>query len=568
MQEAAGLTILLLLGITALPAQDRVVVGYGEIPPLHYSNDQKQATGFVVDVIREAARREGIAVEWKPVIGSRDVEAGLNEGRIDIFPAGIATPARKAQFDVSEPWWSEDLSLLARADLPDGRSTNWRGARIAIASHAFLELALRIVSGARLDLPSTGVDLGGPDAAMARLCTGQADAVLMAHTEMDQVLSRRPPACSDMAFQVHETNQTLPLAIISRRATGRAARRLRSRIDDLARDGTLAALATRYPRIPARGVLSFAESVRHHNEQRLFWVILSCAIGIVAITTAMLIRQLRIDRTLRRLLAEQDQTDRMLRARTEELTVSNEELQAFAYSVSHDLQEPLRMISLYTQMIQRRCPPDSPIGQSYLRTILSGATRMQSMMDQLLLLSRIGRSEAPRVPVSVERLLSTVLSDLSPAISAASAEIDIGPMPTVEGWPDRLSVVFQNLIANALKYRRDNVPVRISISAVQQDNEWVFSVRDNGIGFDQQYADTIFGVFKRLHVQDKYGGTGVGLAIAKRAVERHGGRIWAEGRLGEGSTFSFTIPVSATHQTRPPELSRPATASEPRRARH
>jgi light-regulated signal transduction histidine kinase (bacteriophytochrome) len=119
-------------------------------------------------------------------------------------------------------------------------------------------------------------------------------------------------------------------------------------------------------------------------------------------------------------------------------------------------------------------------------------------------------------------------------------------MPTVAGWPDRLSVLLQNLIGNALKYRRDGVAPRIAISAVEKHDEWQFAVCDNGIGFEQEYADKIFGVFKRLHVHDKYGGTGVGLAIAKRVVERHGGRIWAEASPNGGSTFYFTLPAQLT----------------------
>jgi light-regulated signal transduction histidine kinase (bacteriophytochrome) len=125
-------------------------------------------------------------------------------------------------------------------------------------------------------------------------------------------------------------------------------------------------------------------------------------------------------------------------------------------------------------------------------------------------------------------------------------------MPTIAGWPDRLSVLFQNLIGNALKYRREGVAPRIEITATRTDGGWEFAIRDNGIGFQQEYADRIFGVFKRLHVNDRYGGTGVGLAIAKRVVERHGGRIWAEGRPNEGSTFYFNLAAQSVEVANAP----------------
>jgi light-regulated signal transduction histidine kinase (bacteriophytochrome) len=170
---------------------------------------------------------------------------------------------------------------------------------------------------------------------------------------------------------------------------------------------------------------------------------------------------------------------------------------------------------------------------------------MQEMIDKLLVLSRIGRSDVPRVQVAIGDIVSTVLRDFEPTIQATSAQLTIGTMPIVLGWPDRLSVLFQNLIGNALTYRQEGVPPRIEISAIQTHSEWEFVIRDNGIGFEQEYADKIFGAFKRLHVQDRYGGTGLGLAIAKRVVERHGGRIWAEGRPNEGSIFYFTLPARA-----------------------
>jgi signal transduction histidine kinase len=541
--------VVALASVTHLAAaatlSERLTVGYSHVPPLHYRNSQGQAAGFVVDVINEAARREGIEIVWKRVGGSNDIERALSEGRIDIFPAGIVTEARQARFSVSEAWWSEDLSLLTRIGIGSGSQVDWRGRTIVLGSPAYQSLASRTLPGASFQLPDQYDRRGGSEATASMVCQGRADGALMSHSEIDEVLARRPMQCGGLHLQIMETTESVNLAVISRWQTTALAKRLRDRIDHLARSGMLGSIASRYPRLPPRTAIMLAEALRLRYEQRILWTALVGALLLVSITTALWVRQFRIQRALRRAMEEQASTEQVLRSRTQELTLSNGELQAFAYSVSHDTQEPLRMISLYTQMFERRCPPTSEDGHFYLKTIRSGAVRMQEMIDKLLVLSRIGRSDAPRVPVAIGEILSTVLQDLEPTIQATSAQLTIGPMPIILGWPDRLNVLFQNLIGNALKYRQEGVPPRIEISAIQTHNDWEFVVRDNGIGFEQEYADRIFVAFKRLHVQDRYGGTGLGLAIAKRVVERHGGRIWAEGRPNEGSNFHFTLPARA-----------------------
>jgi signal transduction histidine kinase len=549
--RAAAAAVFALMAVAAA-GSDRLAAGFSHVPPLHYSDVQGRAAGFVVDVLDEAARREGIEIAWTRVGGSTDVERALTESRIDIFPAGVITEARRAQFSSSEPWWSEDVSILARTDLGIGSNIDWRGRRIVLATPTFLPIASRTIPGARFEVPDQYDSRGGPEVTASMLCEGKAEAALMAHSEMDEVLLRRPPACVGLPLQIFETAESVPLAMISRRETATLAKRLRDRIDLLALDGTLANIARRYPRIPVRSAVMLSETLRLRYHGRLLWMALAGALLLATVTIILLVRQSRVQVALRRAITEQSTAEQALRSRTEELTVSNEELQAFAYSISHDIQEPLRMISLYTQMFERRCSPTSPDGHFYLKTIRGGAVRMQEMIDKLLLLSRVGRSDAPRVPVALDDVLSSVLQDFEPTIQSTSAQITIGPMPTIAGWPDRLSVLFQNLIGNALKYRREGVAPRIEITATQTDGGWEFAIRDNGIGFQQEYADRIFGVFKRLHVNDRYGGTGVGLAIAKRVVERHGGRIWAEGRPNEGSTFYFNLAAQSVEVANAP----------------
>lgn len=533
---------LLALACLSARAADHVIAGFGQSPPLHYRDAHGGATGFIVDAVNEAARRAHIGITWEQVAGSQDIEPALEAGRIDIFPSAIVTEVRQTSFWASEPWWTEDLSILVRADFGNVGRISWNGQRVVLPSNAYVPTANVITPGASFQILNPQQVGRVPESGASLLCSGDADAALMSHSTADDLLARRPENCLRTDFRIIETATTLPLAVIARRDRSQLAERIRSRIDKMALDGTLMTIAGSYPRTPARSAMMLAETLRLRYKQRQLWTAFMGTLLIAVLATALLTRQLHIQRKLRRAMAEQIETERVLTTRTQELMVSNEELQAFAYSVSHDLQEPLRTIGLYAQMLERGSPLGSSDANELLNTIRRNAVRMQEMLRQLLLLSRVSRSEVERVKVPLQEVLSTVIRDFEIAITSTSAELVIGPMPTVKGWPDRLSVVFQNLIGNALKYRRSDVPPRIEIRAVDQGAEWKFSVSDNGIGFEQKYAEKIFEVFKRLHVQDRYGGTGVGLAIVRRVVERHGGRIWAEGQPNGGSTFHFTLP--------------------------
>lgn len=524
------------------PAADLITAGFGQDPPLHYRDAHGSAAGFMVDAINEAARREQIRITWRPVAGSQQIEPALHEGRIDLFPSAISTPVRRTRFWVSEPWWTEDLSLLVRADFGEVRRAAWQGANVLLPSDAYITLARAITPGATLQILAPDHSASNLTFGASLLCRGEADAVLLPHSTLDEILARRPEHCLQTEFRIVETDHSLPLAVMARWDHRRLAERIRARLHEMALDGTLVALAGRYPRTPARSAILLAETVRLRYKQKLLWIALAGMLFVAALVTLLLTRQFRIGRKLHRAIAEQEEIERVLRARTQELQLSNEELQAFAYSVSHDLQEPLRTIGVYTQMLERRFPSESKEASEHLSIIRSRALRMQEMLQQLLLLSRVSRSEVRKVTVPLQDVVTAVLADLQAVIASTSAEVIVGPLPSVPGWPDRLSVVFQNLIGNALKYRKPDVLPRIEISAVDQGTEWKLSVKDNGIGFEQKYAESIFGVFKRLHVQDQYGGTGVGLAIVKRVVERHGGHIWAESKPGQGSTFLFTLP--------------------------
>jgi PAS domain S-box-containing protein len=245
-------------------------------------------------------------------------------------------------------------------------------------------------------------------------------------------------------------------------------------------------------------------------------------------------------------ITERKMADKVLKLKLEELSRSNEELEQFAYVSSHDLQEPLRMISSYLQLLQRRYKGNiDEKADKYIYFAVDGAARMQVLINDLLEFSRVTTKAREPEPTDSKLVLDQVLSNLDLYIQQNKATVSYCSLPEVIADSTQLAQVFQNLIANGIKFHDGKAP-QISISARKKESEWVFSVKDNGIGFDPQYSEKIFEVFKRLHKKEEYPGTGIGLSICKKIIERHGGRIWAESELGKGSTFYFTLPIKAT----------------------
>jgi PAS domain S-box-containing protein len=230
-----------------------------------------------------------------------------------------------------------------------------------------------------------------------------------------------------------------------------------------------------------------------------------------------------------------------LEQQAQELARSNADLQQFAFVASHDLQEPLRMVASFTDLLARRYRGRlDETADEYIAFAVDGAKRMQRLIHDLLAYSRIGTHSKPFEPCDTGALFDRAVRDLDLAIRESGAEVARGELPTVPGDLTQLAQVFQNLIGNAVKFRSDQPP-RVRVDAEMRDDAWLFSVRDNGIGVEPRFADRVFEIFQRLHGHDEYTGTGIGLAICKRIVERHGGRIWVESTPGEGSVFRFTI---------------------------
>jgi len=241
-------------------------------------------------------------------------------------------------------------------------------------------------------------------------------------------------------------------------------------------------------------------------------------------------------------LGERRQAEQKLERTLIDLERSNKELEQFAYVASHDLQEPLRKVASFTELLERRYKEQlGPDADRYIGYIIDGAKRMSLLINDLLAFSRVGTSTREFAKTDCNDVLKRTLDDLQYRIKESGAVITFDNLPSVIADELQIGMVFQNLISNAIKFRRDEMP-RVHVSAKSEGSHWIFSVSDNGIGIEKEFLDRIFVMFQRLHTKEEYPGTGIGLAICKKVVERHGGHMWAESELGKGSTFYFKLP--------------------------
>jgi PAS domain S-box-containing protein len=252
-------------------------------------------------------------------------------------------------------------------------------------------------------------------------------------------------------------------------------------------------------------------------------------------------------------ITDRKKAEEALKEKTEELARSNRELEAFAYVASHDLQEPLRMVTNFVQLLAKRYKGklDSN-ADDFINFAVDGTMRMWNLINDLLAYSRVGTRAHPFEPINCETILQEALDNLKVTMEESGAVVTHDSLPTVMADSSQLGQLFQNLIGNAIKFRGNERP-RIHVSANRNGHGWTFSVRDNGIGIAPEYTERIFIIFQRLHGRQQYPGTGIGLAICKKIVERHGGRIWVESTPEKGATFYFTLPKEGVQQTRPLE---------------
>jgi PAS domain S-box-containing protein len=242
-------------------------------------------------------------------------------------------------------------------------------------------------------------------------------------------------------------------------------------------------------------------------------------------------------------ITEKKQAERDLQALMEELKRSNSDLEQFAYAASHDLQEPLRVVAGFVSLLEKRYKEKlDDTAHEFIEYTVDGVKRMQVLIKDLLAYSQVGTKQKTFKPTICAVALEQAIFNLHAAIEESGGEITYDLLPTVSADTSQLTRLFQNLIGNAIKFRGKD-RLRIHITAEQKGNEWTFSIRDNGIGIDPQFFSRIFVIFQRLHTREEYEGTGIGLAVCKKIVERHGGRIWVESEQGKGTTFYFTMPI-------------------------
>ncbi|MGB9937472.1 MAG: PAS domain-containing sensor histidine kinase [Methanobacterium sp.] len=287
-----------------------------------------------------------------------------------------------------------------------------------------------------------------------------------------------------------------------------------------------------------RGYVNDLEFELIRNDGSTFYIILSSTAIKDSKGTFLLSRSTLFDIT--ELKHAQKERERLI----EELKRSNEDLESFAHIASHDLQEPLRTMTSYAQLLKRRYSNQlDNDADEFIDYMVDGANRMQSLITGLLAYSRVGTHKGKFKDLSTEDAINVSLSNLKYAVKESNAKVTYDPLPIVKGDLSQITQVFQNLIGNGIKFRKEGIRPEIHISARKKDDSYIFSVSDNGIGIEEQYIDGIFEAFKRLHGTGEYSGSGIGLATVKRIIERHGGRIWVKSSYGIGSTFYFTIPI-------------------------
>jgi signal transduction histidine kinase len=279
-----------------------------------------------------------------------------------------------------------------------------------------------------------------------------------------------------------------------------------------------------------------------------------------------------IDSMRRRIVNEVSELHRaheLLDTRTQELQRSNSDLEQFAYVASHDLQEPLRKVASFCQLLQRRYQGQlDERGDQYIQFAVDGAKRMQALINDLLAFSRLGRRSGEHVVVDTGELFEAAIGNLEPVIAETGAQVTHGELPRVQGEATLLTAVFQNLINNAIKFR-DEKPSEIQVDVRRDGDEWLFSVTDNGIGIEPEYSERIFVIFQRLHAKSAYPGTGIGLAMCRKIIDYHDGRIWLDTEAPEGHTrICFTLPVladlpePAQSESAPEDVVNPETENE------
>ncbi len=522
----------------------RLFLGNKAIPPFVSLQDGKPV-GIVVDLAYALADKAGLniiveAMDW-PTAQS-EVLHGKADALLQINP----NPERERVYDFSDPVLEFRFQIFRKVTRIDIQSlASLRGMRVGVESGGFPAQQLG----------------GGGEFQLVLMPTWKAAFILLNAGQVDAVIVDRWVGEYELAINRFEgvTVVDPPVAQnYSRIAVGKGNKELLDKINlglkSIRQDGTYQGIMDKWQ---LQGVVYFT---KQFIDKLVFYTIVVC--GALIIGDAIIIynasaRKKRLA-TLERRVKERTQEleahkaslEDTVDARTRELANSNErlvaayaEMESFSYSVSHDLRTPLRAIDGFSNILLRDYSEKLDAeGKRLLQVVRDGAIKMGQLIEDILAFSRVSRQELAVSDIDMGSLVQDTLRELAPAMADRAIEMKVGALPRVVGDPRMLQRVWTNLLDNAIKYTGPKPDTVIEVGARAEGGETVFFVKDNGVGFNMQYADKLFGLFQRLHGTEQFLGTGIGLAIVKRIVTRHGGRVWAESKVGEGATFYFALP--------------------------
>jgi len=549
----------------------RVITAAAEpdYPPFSMVNENGDPAGFAVELFHAAARAAGLTVRMRVGIWSR-IMTDLVEGRLDALPLVGRTPEREPLFDFTMPYLSLHGAVFVRRGTRDIHSLDdLKKMEIAVMKDDNAEELLR-----RYAISERIVTTHTFEEAFRQLAEGRHDAVvtqrimglnLLRSMGIDsiQVLDLQLPRFrQDFCFAVRKGDQALldrlneGLSIVIANDTYEDIRsnwfgprhESRDQMKRLVRTVIIIAVLIF---IMAGGItiLLLRREVRRRTGE-LRYLKNQLELTVAERTEELRQKVTKLDRSKQAMLymvEDLNFTTKALKEERRKLQDSNNELEAFSYSVSHDLRAPLRAIDGYSRFLEEDYADrmDSE-GQRFIETIRASANQMDRLISDLLNLSRTSRKEMSLMAVDMAALIRSMYNEVADDKEKRSFDFTVASMPRVHCDPNLIKQVWRNLIENALKYSSKSEKKEIFIDAVPKKKEIVFSIRDSGQGFDERYKDKLFGVFQRLHGDEDFPGTGVGLAIVKRIVHRHGGRVWASGKVNEGATFFFTLPRDTT----------------------
>lgn len=521
----------------AATAYKRIVVGGdSDYPPYEFLDENGEPAGYNVELTRAIARQLGLEVTFR--LGPwNEIRAALSRGEIDLIQGLFFSAERQTEFDFSTAHTVVSHAIAVRDGTPMPKNLSDLAGKSILVMRGDIMYEAALESGYAEQL----IPVDSQEEALRRLAAGEADCALVAKLPArywmetygwkNLRLSAASVQSPEFCFGFPKGKSQL-VAFFS------------EGLAELRASGEYRQIYAKWLGVYDGDALPVEQAIK-----MALWVVIPLLLlllgaGLWSRTLRRAVRSRTLE--LRKENAARKRAQTQLARTIQELERSNQELEQFAYVASHDLQEPLRMVKSYLNLLssryRERLDPDA---RDFIAFAVDGAVRMQSMISDLLTYSRAGKADRPLEPTALDAPLDRALGNLKIAIEEGGAKILRQPLPTLPVEAAQIQQLFQNLIGNALKFNRSETP-QVEITASEKAEGWIFAVADNGIGIDPKEFDRLFVLFKRLHGRDQFSGTGIGLALCKKIVERHGGRIWIESAPGQGTTFFFSLtpPVS------------------------